>query len=401
MAMEYKPSLATSVAHKTLKSILDECVSLRSLFKRICNELHTHVLGKSCNSDVASQLDLLNVILNEHVSPDAKLIFGENSGDIDVLCDSLLQIAILRVTNENQKEQQSISNSCCTLLGKLYKYLSESKQLDVIRACIATLEQYDCDAAYDNSYIVMVISVLVEVSKYDLQQHQFEKGAGKMDVYTKVSQRVLELLVSNEHLAGIILAQLMSTLFDMQTIKLEHVWNIIQHNHKQHHQRTYDCKHPDPLSERTFLLLCGTADNFFPISGFNTFTLSILNDEPFWVLLQSGFWHASALTRKRTAYLLKRILDICEQTEVNIGSTEDELIFVWDPSRKENLNKVWEDFFLLIETLEEKQMHVIKPLMPKLQNLIAATKENGNFLQAFIISISVYKVICIKRSNFW
>ncbi|KAK7816150.1 hypothetical protein U0070_023633, partial [Myodes glareolus] len=80
----------------------------------------------------------------------------------------------------------------------------------------------------------------------------------------------------------------------------------------------------------------------------------------FWRTVQAGLGRAQdALTRKRARYLLQRAVQ-----------------------KKDELLKFWENYILIMEVLEGNQIHVIKPVLPKLNSLFeyAVSEENGCWL---------------------
>ncbi|XP_031993477.1 probable methyltransferase TARBP1 isoform X1 [Hylobates moloch] len=106
----------------------------------------------------------------------------------------------------------------------------------------------------------------------------------------------------------------------------------------------------------------------------------------FWRTVQAGLGQADALTRKRARYLLQRAVEVsaelgayctCGPQEGNGPS-----LFWWSEKKKDELLKFWENYILIMETLEGNQIHVIKPVLPKLNNLFeyAVSEENGCWL---------------------
>ncbi|KAK7505417.1 hypothetical protein BaRGS_00003162 [Batillaria attramentaria] len=108
----------------------------------------------------------------------------------------------------------------------------------------------------------------------------------------------------------------------------------------------------------------------------------------FWVLVQHGLYDDNPAVRKRALYLLKRIIDTCEKSGSNFNPPAFSSVgnsglpfFWWDKQRQSDQSKVWEDFILILETLDEKQTHVIKPILPRMQSLcLAASWKNGQVL---------------------
>jgi hypothetical protein len=58
-------------------------------------------------------------------------------------------------------------------------------------------------------------------------------------------------------------------------------------------------------------------------------------------------------------YLLKRLLDIIETENLEIGhitENQEQSRFWWTSSRKTDMANMWMNYILLMETLEEKQV---------------------------------------------
>ena len=121
---------------------------------------------------------------------------------------------------------------------------------------------------------------------------------------------------------------------------------------------------PDQALSRGLFILCGLFDIFFKVAesvDCSTFTAKSIDAESFWVNFQRGFYHPDPLTRKRTLYLFKRILDISERgfSRGNKGddvSISGNVIFPIHLHHKQYQDGIWQDFLLLIETLDEKQV---------------------------------------------
>jgi len=91
---------------------------------------------------------------------------------------------------------------------------------------------------------------------------------------------------------------------------------------------------------------------------------SVIVSGEFWSLVQSSLTHDCSLTRKRGLYLAKRFTDDLQSFPVNNLPVEN--IFGGCLSKN---NKIWEDYFLILECLEEKQVHIIQQILNRLQIL--------------------------------
>ncbi|KAF5922029.1 hypothetical protein HPG69_015479 [Diceros bicornis minor] len=118
----------------------------------------------------------------------------------------------------------------------------------------------------------------------------------------------------------------------------------------------------------------------------------------FWRTVQAGLARAEdALTRKRARYLLQRAVEVSAELGADCTCAPQERngpsLFWWSEKRKDELLKFWENYILIMETLEGNQIHVIKPVLPKLNSLFeyAVSEENGHWLFHPSWHICIYK----------
>ncbi|XP_014895082.1 probable methyltransferase TARBP1 [Poecilia latipinna] len=96
----------------------------------------------------------------------------------------------------------------------------------------------------------------------------------------------------------------------------------------------------------------------------------------FWIICQDGLTHRDSVSRKRALYLLKRCAALSEEDgfDSRSSTSEDgETLFKWVPSKSKPLREFWEDYTLVMETLEENQVHVVRPVLNRIDTLIQAT----------------------------
>ena len=142
-------------------------------------------------------------------------------------------------------------------------------------------------------------------------------------------------------------------------VQFDAVWALIWGIFQAHGQETFNPNRTMTcLSEQPYALICALADWLFLDTDSSGVMLNLLSKAEFWLVLQSGFNHSNSLTRKQAMYLLKRILDTLEKSDmaVNTNSMSDDVKFWWHPETKKDVSNVWNDYILLMETLEEKQV---------------------------------------------
>ncbi|KAJ7396199.1 hypothetical protein BTVI_147805 [Pitangus sulphuratus] len=105
----------------------------------------------------------------------------------------------------------------------------------------------------------------------------------------------------------------------------------------------------------------------------------------FWRVVQEGLTERDGLCRKRARYLLKRALDLSGGQRAELRCPPDggheSSLFWWSAEKNEQLLQFWETYILIMETLEGNQIHVIKPVLPKLNSLYerAISQDKGVF----------------------
>ncbi|KAM6367232.1 putative methyltransferase TARBP1 isoform 4-T4 [Alca torda] len=106
----------------------------------------------------------------------------------------------------------------------------------------------------------------------------------------------------------------------------------------------------------------------------------------FWRLVQEGLTERDGLCRRRARYLLKRALDLSGgqggELRCPTDGGDESSLFWWSAEKSDKLQQFWESYILIMETLEGNQIHVIKPVLPKLNSLFehAISGEKGCWL---------------------
>ncbi|XP_069854217.1 probable methyltransferase TARBP1 isoform X1 [Dipodomys merriami] len=108
----------------------------------------------------------------------------------------------------------------------------------------------------------------------------------------------------------------------------------------------------------------------------------------FWKTVRDGLGRAEdALARRRARFLLRRAVEVSAAPGAADCACADPAgpgpsLFWWSEKKNDQLLKFWETYILIMETLEGNQIHVIKPVLPKLNNLFeyAVSEENGCWL---------------------
>ena len=303
----------------------------------------------------------------------------------------------------NDDHAQSIYDDCLKLLQKLHQNQmksTESKELQ--KVTMSSIRKVFKQVSF-KSKEALILKCADSVQKYS-EDRQFTYGAGTGepagerhlsldvntalhllsnvlsvpdgnipdDLYEKLSVVICESLV---HVDDPMCAKIIGTVLpcmlrnvtkDVKNRIISKIWTVIQDLFDKFGQKTFRTRSIHPLSERPLMLLSGLADWMFPVDDVTGLEHPVVIQPSFWIILQSGFFHSSPLTRKRALYLLKRILDTVELQGAplqsltpdcdGVGAGKPEPIFWWSPSRAAELSGVWQSFILLIESIAEKQV---------------------------------------------
>ncbi|XP_066515333.1 probable methyltransferase TARBP1 [Hoplias malabaricus] len=99
--------------------------------------------------------------------------------------------------------------------------------------------------------------------------------------------------------------------------------------------------------------------------------------QAFFRLVQSGLKHRDNVSRKRALYLLKRCVSLCEDMDEDVCVDQAESLFRWMPGKRSVLREFWEDYALVLETLEENQIHVVRPVLNRINTLVQTTAQDA------------------------
>lgn len=91
-------------------------------------------------------------------------------------------------------------------------------------------------------------------------------------------------------------------------------------------------------------------------------------------LIRHGLLDNDGATRKQSLYILKQTVKFCTfymQPESDAPEGSDERrVFFWKPTDRESWSQTWKRFFLLYESIQETQVHIVEPMLPLLRSLI-------------------------------
>ncbi|XP_017268494.1 probable methyltransferase TARBP1 [Kryptolebias marmoratus] len=150
-------------------------------------------------------------------------------------------------------------------------------------------------------------------------------------------------------------------------------------------------------TERALLCLTVLADHLLKPRGCLDPRLSLW----FWRLVQDGLTNRDGVSRKRALYLLKRCAALSEEEGLDCphpASEEEEVLFRWAPDKSRLLREFWEDYVLVMETLEENQVHVVRPVLNRIDTLIQTTVNDSQASERGLLHPSW--LLCVYQRMF-
>ncbi|CAH0714663.1 unnamed protein product, partial [Brenthis ino] len=117
-------------------------------------------------------------------------------------------------------------------------------------------------------------------------------------------------------------------------------------------------------TEIALKVLCCLSNYYLPINDSSN-NIQLESD----VIFHSEFWNFILLgllykdntsARKQAVYLAKRAVDCAFQNNKYVNVTSNST-FHWDYKNKIKLKKIWDNYFILIDSLDEKQSNIVMP----------------------------------------
>ncbi|XP_019864279.1 PREDICTED: probable methyltransferase TARBP1 [Amphimedon queenslandica] len=313
-----------------------------------------------------------------------KVLGGEREDGDTLQClvdlkDSLLSVPI--------KERESISTT--SLLGSGLPYLNhvinteQSRDLDLALCEYLSLLSSQSDvqhktlfnALFDlytnedlstmsKTHVLMIINYLLMEKEACASSHL------KQDLLT----RVLLLLVATPTNQSFLLSSLVLPCLLLSDATTKEAWQFVEKvwlRETNVESRSIDL---------CLTLLCCLVHVFIPgrapltpnIRSPPVLVHDVRHYKIFWDIIQSGLVDEDPLNRKRCQFLMDAVLE--ESVGKERGVTSEGGVFWWNGDKEKELREIWSNLMLLLETLEEKQVHIVNPVLNRLPSLVSATR---------------------------
>ena len=359
-------------------------VEISDLLDQAVQDVRSQVEGFSEGSELLELTKALencsNIYLTCERSMKTQVLSDDRAQSIYDDCLNVLQkLCSLSQTKSNEtKELQKVATNS---IRNVFSHISTKSKEALILQCADTVQRYSQDRQFtygagtgepagQSHHLSLDVNAALHLLRNLLS---VPDGNIPDNLYETLSEVICESLVHvDDHMCAEIIGTILPRMLRNVTkdVKNKHIyklWTVIQDLFEKFGQKTFRTRSIHPLSERPLMLLCGLADWMFPVDNVMDLEHPVVIQYSFWIILQSGFFQSSPLTRKRALYLLKRILDTVELQGVPLQSLppdgggggdagKSEPIFWWSPRHAAELSGVWQSFILLIESIAEKQV---------------------------------------------
>ncbi|CAD5123311.1 DgyrCDS11670 [Dimorphilus gyrociliatus] len=329
------------------------------------NILETIVKNIESNSDLENLLENLQACVSV-------LDCSKKNWPISDIYSKILKVSLEVL---KQTENAEVIKSSTKIVGLIFSKLTDNQKNEVINSLKESIKRYteENEKGYDvheqvpcksNKWsIIKVFHLLGEI----LREKHTLLEEDKDSLFKLLFQIVL---LGEEKPGSKVLFEFLPSLgYDYS--KLVFIWeNCVQFCKEDLENKVSNIK-STPI-DRILSVLCSIADFLLPIDDRKP-SLNLQNDPNFWKIILKGLNHERNISRKKSLYLLKRITDSLNQYDIACNCFDEATgtIFWW--SKDKIFEEIWYEFILLLETLEETQVHVIKPVMPRLEKIKEAT----------------------------
>ncbi|XP_044001585.1 uncharacterized protein LOC122847791 [Aphidius gifuensis] len=141
---------------------------------------------------------------------------------------------------------------------------------------------------------------------------------------------------------------------------IDKLWNIILNNNS---------------IEESLTLFCALTDDFFTQKSSKVIDINIsnINDERYWSIIKFGLTSNVQQQRKQAQHIMKTTIEFINNNKTYLNDLTTLIIPFINQSDKSISLELSTDFFLLLESLEEKQSHLVLPAFSRLESLISSS----------------------------
>ncbi|EFA85995.1 TAR RNA loop binding protein [Heterostelium album PN500] len=335
--------------------------SLDSLVKRLTSSQTDNNSNKQLSSNVIDIYITVLAQLNSGVA--------SSSQSIIVLISNLLSNTLLRVSDDEftgslirQLQQSLISLTTSNEHNDHHYHLDQQQQQQQSSETTTTTTKVTANNIKNSNILYTILSSLIDSQLNQNNQTTSSLSIRKFVDVVYEQQLLTPLLMSDnvEQRQSLIVTLLPSLLRCSSVAQCQSLVSTVM--------KMFTIAEHEIKSD-AFKILARQYDTFFSSS-----IVDLTYSPDFWRYLIQGFIDADPLIRKRSNYLLKktikRSIDETQNTCVDAPNRCWSEYFRWSAEESEQLQKQWDTFFLINETLDEFNVHLIAPVWREIDSLI-------------------------------
>ena len=269
---------------------------------------------------------------------------------MDDVCNPLLRVVFSKDYEDPFTYRLTVE--VCLLMAACIRHVNSSVQANLMTSLVGILYN---ESNFSSNRLVPVIRTLAKM--YSLTASFITK-----ENTSRVFDVVLRLLISGEddQVIGELMALLIPSIVSFhrssenQLAMFSQFWSsVVAH---------FDTLgKADTIVMRALFILCGLLEIYLTMTDLSTISVDLINRRSIWTLIQLGFCHSDSLARKRALYIFRRILDFSTSNEdlsnsLDMSKTTENEIAEMSLASLRQLRNIWQEFILLVEMLEEKQV---------------------------------------------
>ncbi|XP_028676030.2 LOW QUALITY PROTEIN: probable methyltransferase TARBP1 [Erpetoichthys calabaricus] len=384
-----------------IDTLLSQSGDVCDLIEKLCWETQGNSVPEKENVEVLT-----------HVIRRIRCDLAEKSTQAGLVCKTTLQTKLEDVVNSRclptlkklsadkssaARDSSSLRRSICELIAGCAEICSRQLTEALLSASVSSLllcaedqsvesspnpsAGFDFDSAVDIlASTIPLLSAQQDSYVRDIKRATIAciKTCGEADFSRVVVKILFPLLNNGELYRSEVLGQLWSGL---------ETWQAID-----------DCS---LVISRLLLILTALSDYLLPsCSELRSLSVDLRMSERFWEVIQAGVMHPDCVSRKRALYLLKKSVALSAEWKSTCQVVQAESkginLFWWSLEKNKVLLQFWEDYILILETLDENQIHVVKPVLQKIDQVVdAINAENKDGL-----NLHISWLICIYARMF-
>ncbi|KAG2467170.1 TARB1 methyltransferase, partial [Polypterus senegalus] len=384
-----------------IDTLLSQSGDVCDLIEKLCWETQGNSVPEKENVEVLT-----------HVIRRIRCHLAEKSTQVGLVCKTTLQTKLEDVVNSRclptlkklsvdkspaARDSSSLRRSICELIAGCAEICSRQLTETLLSASVSSLllcaEDQSLESSpnpsagfdFDSAVDILASTIPLLSAQQDNYVRDIKKATiaciktcGEAD-FSRVVVKILFPLLNNGELnRSEVLGQLWSGL---------ETWQAID-----------DCS---LVISRLLLILTALSDYLLPSSSEQwSLAVDLRMSERFWEVIQAGVMHPDCVSRKRALYLLKKSVALSAEWKSSCQILQAESkginLFWWSPEKNKVLLQFWEDYILILETLDENQIHVVKPVLQKIDQVIdAINADNKDGL-----NLHISWLICIYARMF-